>query len=802
MLVGEATRRADRGGGRLRGRRRARAEGQGRAGAALAGAAQVTAGRGGALKSVGLEPPFVGRERELRLVKELFHVDRGRAARAARLRHRRRRHRQVAARSGSSRSTSTGWPRRVLAPRPLPRLRRGRRVLGARGDGAHALRASSRRRSPARPPRSSRATLDGEHAGRRRSGRGSSPGSRTCSALEERGGWEREDLFSAWRVFFERLADQAPVRARLRGPPVGRLGPAGLHRVPARLVAQRTRSSSLTLARPELAERRPDWGAGKRNFTSLFLEPLPRGDDGRPPQRPRAGLARRARRAGAATARRASRSTPSRPCACCSTAACSSASRTTSTASTGAVEKLEVPETLHALVAARLDGLSPAERRLLQDAAVLGKTFTARGARARSGPRAEPSSSRCSRRSSARRSSASRQDPRSPERGQYGFLQDDHAARRLRDALARPSARRGTSPSRRTSSAPGRPRRTRSSRCSPRTCSTPTSAQPDADDAPALRERAGRRLVEARRAGRLPGRARGGGAVLRAARSSSPSRTCARARLRERIADVVAASGAPRTRATASFERGASALRGAGEPREAARLSARLGEVLFSVGQAGRGGRAGSSRRTPSSSAARTARSQRSPPRSGRLRLFSGQIDAALRAARAQPRDRRTRPARAPGRTGAQHEVGSCSTPWHRPEEALASDGARRSALALAIDALAARPACVLQRRRTSSTEHGNYEDAARRAEAGARPCAPGEETGAGRRCSCAADRSALHARAVGRGAGAAARRSACGPGERVRVVVMSIVAVEGAITFTAARSDTRRARAGRGAAR
>src|SRR5216117_1822664 len=42
----------------------------------------------------------------------------------------------------------------------------------------------------------------------------------------------------------------------------------------------------------------------------------------------------------------------------------------------GAVETLEVPETLHALIAARLDGLSPEERRLLQDASVLGKTFT------------------------------------------------------------------------------------------------------------------------------------------------------------------------------------------------------------------------------------------------------------------------------------------------------------------------------------------------------------------------------------------------------------------------------------------
>jgi hypothetical protein len=40
------------------------------------------------------------------------------------------------------------------------------------------------------------------------------------------------------------------------------------------------------------------------------------------------------------------------------------------------IERLEVPETLQALIAARLDGLRDTERRLLQVAAVLGKTFT------------------------------------------------------------------------------------------------------------------------------------------------------------------------------------------------------------------------------------------------------------------------------------------------------------------------------------------------------------------------------------------------------------------------------------------
>ena len=61
----------------------------------------------------------------------------------------------------------------------------------------------------------------------------------------------------------------------------------------------------------------------------------------------------------------------------------------------GPVEALEVPETLHALIAARLDGLEPDGARVLEDAAVLGKTFTQSGlvavsGSARGGGRADP----------------------------------------------------------------------------------------------------------------------------------------------------------------------------------------------------------------------------------------------------------------------------------------------------------------------------------------------------------------------------------------------------------------------------
>ena len=89
---------------------------------------------------------------------------------------------------------------------------------------------------------------------------------------------------------------------------------------------------------------------------------------------------------------------------------------------TGAVEALEVPETLHALIAARLDGLSPEERRVLQDGAVLGKTFSREALAALAGSDAEIESLLAS---LVRKEVLGVQaDPRSPEHGQYGFLQD------------------------------------------------------------------------------------------------------------------------------------------------------------------------------------------------------------------------------------------------------------------------------------------------------------------------------------------------------------------------------------------
>ena len=89
----------------------------------------------------------------------------------------------------------------------------------------------------------------------------------------------------------------------------------------------------------------------------------------------------------------------------------------------GAIDTLEIPETLQALIAARLDGLASEERQLLQDAAVLGRTFTTSGLVAVTGLTAadlEPLLSSLVRKEVLTVS----RDPLSPERGHYGFLQD------------------------------------------------------------------------------------------------------------------------------------------------------------------------------------------------------------------------------------------------------------------------------------------------------------------------------------------------------------------------------------------
>jgi predicted ATPase len=92
--------------------------------------------------------------------------------------------------------------------------------------------------------------------------------------LEEATAGDQENLFAAARMFFERLAATAP--AVLFFEDIHWADSALLDFIEYLIEWSRdVPLFVLTHARPELTDRRPTWGSGKRNFTSIFLEPLP-----------------------------------------------------------------------------------------------------------------------------------------------------------------------------------------------------------------------------------------------------------------------------------------------------------------------------------------------------------------------------------------------------------------------------------------------------------------------------------------------------------------------------------------------
>jgi hypothetical protein len=89
---------------------------------------------------------------------------------------------------------------------------------------------------------------------------------------------------------------------------------------------------------------------------------------------------------------------------------------------TGDLGDIAIPETLQSLIASRLDTFNAGDRSLIQDAAVLGQTFTPAALAAVTGSTAEELEPRL--RALVRREVLELQaDPRSPERGQYAFVQ-------------------------------------------------------------------------------------------------------------------------------------------------------------------------------------------------------------------------------------------------------------------------------------------------------------------------------------------------------------------------------------------
>ena len=188
------------------------------------------------------------------------------------------------------------------------------------------------------------------------------------------GPFERDELFAAWRRFFERVSDLSP--AVLVFEDLQWADPGLLDFIEH--LASWTREHPiliLGLARPELLDRRRAWGAALGSFTALHLERLPDTAmrqllTGHAPNMPDGLVRQILERAGGVPlyAVEVVRILADRGAAKHDGAHERSGHATPS-------EGIEVPDSLHGLIAARIDALPVPERRLLLAAALLGRRF-------------------------------------------------------------------------------------------------------------------------------------------------------------------------------------------------------------------------------------------------------------------------------------------------------------------------------------------------------------------------------------------------------------------------------------------
>jgi predicted ATPase len=383
-------------------------------------ATRVLAGVGGVQRIDGLEAPLIGRDAELRTVRELFHAAADRKVPRMVL---------VSGPAGVGKSR-LGWEFEKYADGLAAEMwwHRGRCLSYGEGVAFWALAEIVRQRlgiAEEDPAEASAAKLAAglerfiaEPAERAyvsaRLGRllgVAAPGDGDTSL-------PREELFAGWRLFFERLAQSQPVVLLIED---AQHADAALLDFLDHLIdwVRGLPVYLLVFARPELGQIRPGFGTG-RNRTTLTLDPLDPAsmDDlvdalvpGMPPAA-RAAVTSHAQGIplfAVETVRALIDRDIVQPS--------EGVYRLV-----GDIGQLTVPDSLHALLAARLDALDPEVRRLVTDAAVLGTTFPAEALVAVSG--LDEPAVRAGLEELLRREVLSvSADPLSPERGSYQFAQ-------------------------------------------------------------------------------------------------------------------------------------------------------------------------------------------------------------------------------------------------------------------------------------------------------------------------------------------------------------------------------------------
>jgi class 3 adenylate cyclase/predicted ATPase len=396
-------------------------------------ATRVLAGVGGSQRVDGLEAPLTGRDAELRTVRELFHAAAERRVPRLVL---------VSGPAGVGKSR-LGWEFEKYTDGLVEDVwwHRGRCLSYGDGVAFWALAEMVRQRlgiaeeDPAEAAAAKLAKGLDRHLpdAAERAYVGARLGRLLGVAAPDDGASAvgREELFAGWRLFFERLAVVQPVVLVVED---AQYADAGLLDFLDYLIdwARDLPIYVLVLARPELGQARPGFGAG-RNRTALTLDPLDVASmdvlvEALVPGMPVGVRAKITVQAQGIPlfAVETVRSLVDRDIV----QPIEGTYRLV-----GEVGELAVPDSLHALLAARLDALDPPVRRLVADAAVLGATFPAEALVAVSGQDetvVQATLAELVRREVFTVSA----DPLSPEKGSYGFAQ--HMLRQVAyDTLSR-----------------------------------------------------------------------------------------------------------------------------------------------------------------------------------------------------------------------------------------------------------------------------------------------------------------------------------------------------------------------------
>jgi class 3 adenylate cyclase/tetratricopeptide (TPR) repeat protein len=383
-------------------------------------ATRVLAGAGGSQRVDGLEAPLTGRDAELHAIRELFHAAAERRVPRLVL---------VSGPAGVGKSR-LGWEffKYIDGLAEQVWWHRGRCLSYGEGVAFWALAEMVRQRLGIAEEDLTDAAAAKLAAGLDRfvpdPGEREYIGTRLSRLLgvalagDDGAALAREELFAGWRMFWERLAAEGPAVLLVED---AQYADSGLLDFLDHLIdwSRDLPIFVLVFTRPELGQARPGFGTG-RNRSTLTFDPLDAASMDRLVDALVPGMAAAARAKITSQAQgiplfavETVRSLIDRDIV---------QPREGVYQLVGDVGELTVPDSLHALLAARLDALDPGVRRLVADAAVLGSTFPAEALIAVSGR--DESMVRSALAELVRREVLSvSADPLSPERGSYQFAQ-------------------------------------------------------------------------------------------------------------------------------------------------------------------------------------------------------------------------------------------------------------------------------------------------------------------------------------------------------------------------------------------